>query len=342
MRRRFFRLEMTGENTTTFIDCEGKVSIVQNAGGVKKIAVESLNDVFSPLRHCETNYPMSLIELIFQTKGASYLCDEINREIDADYVERDLKYDLAAYFSEEDLKGKRILDFGCGSGASSMILSRMFPASRIVGVELEAKLLNIARARLEFYRYENVEFHLSPSGSELPTEIGTFDFVIMSAVYEHLLPVERKTVMLKVWSAIEPNGYLFLNMTPHRWFPIEHHTTGLPLLNYLPANLALAATRRFSKRTDASESWETFLRRGIRGGTENEIIKILRQPAESRPQLIEPSRGNLKDRIDLWYSQLNREKYSAIKKVIKYSLKTVRAVSGATLVPNLSLVIKKT
>ncbi len=329
------------ETTNILVDREGKVSVSHQLNETKKISVEPLNDNFCPILNCETNYPASLIELIFQTKGASYLCDEICRDTDPNYVERDLKHDLAAYFSEADLKGKRILDFGCGSGASTMILARMFPESRIVGVELEAKLLNIARARLEFYQYENVEFHLSPSGSELPADIGTFDFVIMSAVYEHLLPVERKTVMLKVWSAIKPSGYLFLNMTPHRWFPIEHHTTGLPLLNYLPANLALAATRKFSKRTDPNESWEIYLRRGIRGGTENEIIKILRQTAESRPQLIEPSRNNLKDRIDLWYSQLNREKHSAIKKAIKYSLKTIRAVSGATVVPNLSLVIKK-
>lgn len=325
----------------TLTDKEGKVTITQADNGVKKISVESFSNNFSPLRRCETNYPLSLIELIFQTKGTSYLCDEICREIDPNYVERDLKEDLTAYFTEADFRGKRILDFGCGSGASSMILSRMFPESEIVGVELEERLLNTARARLEFYQYQNVEFHLSPSGDELPSGVGEFDFVIMSAVYEHLLPRERETVVPKIWSVIKPEGYLFLNMTPHRWFPIEHHTTGLPLINYLPPKLALMATRTFCKRIDPTESWEVFLRRGIRGATENEIIKILQKSPVNRPQLIEPSQKELKDRIDLWYSQLNQQKRLAAKKTIKFLLKTIRAASGVTLVPNLSLVIKK-
>ncbi|MFN2502510.1 MAG: hypothetical protein ABR530_10930, partial [Pyrinomonadaceae bacterium] len=125
--------------------------------------------------------------------------------------------------------------------------------------------------------YSNIAFHVSPSGSELPAGIGEFDLVIFSAVYEHLLPVERQSVIPLVWKQIARNGYLFLNMTPHRFFPIEHHTTGLPVINYLPDPIAYWATRRFSKRTDPSEDWETYLRRGIRGATENEISAILNQ-----------------------------------------------------------------
>lgn len=324
-----------------FEDKEGKVTVTQQDNGIKTVSVEPLNNTFIPVKTCVTDYPISLIELIFQTKGAAYLCDEINRDIDPNYVQRDLEQDLTAYFTKEDFSGKRILDFGSGSGASSMILSRMFPDAKIVGVELEEKLMNIAKARLEFYQYPNVEFYTSPSGNELPPNIGEFDYVIMSAVYEHLLPEERKTVMPKVWSVIKSDGYLFLNMTPHRWFPIEHHTTGLPLLNYLPDKIAYSVTKRFSQRTDPNESWEIFLRRGILGGTENEILEILRDNSENKPMLSEPSQKNLKDRIDLWYSQLNHKNHVAIKKSIKYSLKMIRALTGATLVPNLSLVIKK-
>ena len=326
---------------TSLSDKEGKITIIQQDDKRKKIIAEPIGNTFIPIRNCETSYPMSLIELIFENKGASYLCDEISRDIDPNYVQRDLEQDLTAYFTKEDFVGKRILDFGCGSGASSMILSRMFPGAEIVGVELEEKLLKIARARLEFYKYPNVEFQLSPSGNELPPGIDKFDFVIMSAVYEHLLPQERKTVMPKVWSVIKPGGCLFLNMTPHRWFPIEHHTTGLPLLNYLPDKIAYAVAGKFSKRTDPTESWEILLRRGIRGATENEIIKMLEKGSKDKPVLLEPSQKNLKDRIDLWYSQLNQQNRPAVKKTIKFLFKTIRAVTSLTIVPNLSLVIKK-
>jgi len=241
----------------SLIDKKGKVYINRINGDVKEIKVEPLNNNLVPVQTCKTSYPLNLIKLIFETKGSDYLCDEICREVDPNYVQQDLEQDLMSYFTRENFSGKRILDFGCGSGASTMILARMFPESKIVGVELEEKLLNIANARLEFYGYSNIAFYTSPSGNELPPNIGEFDFVIMSAVYEHLLPEERKFVIPKVWSVIKPNGYLFLNMTPHRWFPIEHHTTGLPLINYLPDKIAYSVTKNFSKRLDPTESWQT-------------------------------------------------------------------------------------
>lgn len=318
---------------------KGDVLISDLSENKKRITVSPLGNAFIPIKTCETDYPISLIESILDIKGADYLCDEICRDIDPSYVQADLEYDLASYFVHEDFGGKRILDFGCGSGASSMILSRMFPKSEIVGVELDENYLQIARKRLEHYEYKNVHFFSSPSGNELPSNIGEFDFVIMSAVYEHLLPEERKTVMPLVWSVITPGGYLFLNMTPHRWFPIEHHTTGLPVLNYLPKGLALPFARRFSNRIDKSEPWEMLLRRGIRGATENEILGILRKSRQ--PELVEPNQNGLKDRIDLWFSQLSKERHFSVKKFIRGTLKMIRAITGITLVPNLSLVIKK-
>ena len=57
---------------------------------------------------------------------------------------------------------------------------------------------------------------------------------------------------------------------------VEGHTTGLPFINYLPDNLAYFIARRFSKRVENNESWVMLLRKGIRGGTEREIMKILR------------------------------------------------------------------
>ena len=284
---------------------------------------------------------MSLIEQIIAIKGVDYLCDEICRETDPAYVRADVEGDLAAYFADGDFDGLRILDFGCGSGASTMILSRMYPNSEIVGVELDEKHLEIARHRLEFYGYKNVSFYSSPSGNELPPDIGKFDVVIMSAVYEHLLPAERDAVIPLIWAAIVPGGHLFLNMTPHRWFPVEHHTTGLPVLNYLPVSLALPFARAFSNRIDNAEPWETLLRRGIRGATENEILDKLRMSSTGKPKLLQPTQKALKDRIDLWFSALNQTRHSFLKKSIKTCLKMLKSATGITLVPNLSLVIQK-
>jgi SAM-dependent methyltransferase len=295
--------------------------------------------LYVPIKSCETNYSDELIELILKTKGIDYLCDEICREIDPNYVQRDLQFDLSSYLPDEDFANQRILDFGCGSGASTMILSRMYPKAEIVGVELEEKHLKIARARLQHYQNPNVNFEVSPSPNELPKNIGSFDLIIFSAVYEHLLPNERKDVLPLIWSVLKPSGLLFLNMTPHRWFPIEHHTTNLPLINYLPKSLALPFARRFSNRIDKTEPWEVLLRRGIRGATEFEILKNLNQSSANKAKLLNPKIH--KDRIDLWFAGLNQERHLIVKKGIRTLMKTIRLISGTTLVQNLSLLIQK-
>ena len=144
----------------------------------------------APSSRFVTAYPAKLIEAIVEVKGVAWVCDEISRDEDPESIQRFFENDFLPYVSRADFAGKRILDFGCGSGSSTMVLARMFPDSRIVGLELSPEYVAIARARLAFYGYPNVEFQLSPSGTSLPQGLGTFDFIVMSAVFEHLLPGE--------------------------------------------------------------------------------------------------------------------------------------------------------
>lgn len=163
----------------------------------------------------ETSYPLELIQLIIEAEGVLGLCFEIMRDEDHAVVQRFLENDLFAYFAPSDFDSKQILDFGCGSGASTVILARMFPDAVIIGIELFPARLSVARKRAEYYKLSNVSFHQSPGGTELPDNIGQFDFVILSAVFEHLLPTERETLTPKLWSAVREGGYLFINQTPN-------------------------------------------------------------------------------------------------------------------------------
>ena len=101
------------------------------------------------------------------------------------------------------------------------------------------------------------------------------DFVLLSAVYEHLLPTERKKILKMCWKLIKKDGVIFINQTPNRWVIYENHTTNLFLINYLPDKLCHWVSKNFSKRNLKKFSWNQLLRMGIRGGTENEITKII-------------------------------------------------------------------
>jgi 2-polyprenyl-3-methyl-5-hydroxy-6-metoxy-1,4-benzoquinol methylase len=284
-----------------------------------------------------TAYPVGMILEFFATKDLS-VCDEIMREEDPRYVEHKLRTEVLAYLSPLDFAGKRILDFGCGSGASPLVLGRLLPPCDIVGIELEPGLLALARLRARHFGRTSLQLLQSPSGDSVPAGLGEFDYIMFNAVFEHLLPHERRTLLPLVWRHLRPGGVLFLNQTPYRWSPVEIHTTqGMPLINYLPDSATLWAARRYCRRMAPDESWESMLRRGIRGGTVPEIIGILGGPAHA--QLLRP-RPEVGDRVDLWYKGLST-RHAWLKRSLWMCLKLGKALSGREITPTLSLAIRK-
>ena len=72
----------------------------------------------------------------------------------------------------------------------------MFTAAEIVGVELVSEFVELARHRARYYGVDSrVSFQLSPDSTSLPPEIGNFDYIIFSAVYEHLFPTKREMIL---------------------------------------------------------------------------------------------------------------------------------------------------
>lgn len=289
-----------------------------------------------------TRYSPELIALILEVKGPGYLCDEIARDEDPGYTRVNLEVGLFSFLGPEAFSAKRLLDFGCGSAASSMILARLLPETNITGVELVADSLRVARARARFHGQERVSFLQSPSGTTLPADLGRFDFIVMNAVFEHLLPEERMPILSALWRVLESGGVLFLQETPNRHFPLELHTTGLPLINYLPDALAASAARRLSARVDAGASWTYLLRAGIRGGTLREVAGLLRKTGEGEPEFLAPTRLGRRDAVDLWQACSSaRHGRSAKTRAAAIIIRGWRQISGIALVPELSLAIRK-
>lgn len=287
-----------------------------------------------------TSYPIELIALILEVKGVSYLCDEIRREEDPTYVKLYLESSILGYVAEELFENARILDFGSGGGASTTVLSRMFPSASIVSVELEPDLIAIARARAEHYHLANMEILQSPDPERLPVDIGKFDFVNLSAVYEHLLPNERRRLLPQLWEVLEPGGVLFVSQLPHRYYFIEAHTTRLPLLNYLPAGAAHWAATRLSDRVPADASWHELLRSGIRGGTLGEIVSDIRHGGGD-PLVLTPSGRGFSDHADLWFSYSAQRRRTQVKKLMRGTFRVIGRVANTPFAPGLSLAFEK-
>lgn len=319
---------------------QAEIQLLDLPGGKRRIQVNPHSaDLYIHRNGWETAYPIELIQRILDQKGPSYLCDEIAREEDPLYVPLNLEIAIFSFVDEDHFgPGSRILDFGCGTGASGVFLGQHFPEAEIIGVELLAESLEIARARQDFYGLSNLRFLQSLSGDQLPPDLGEFDGIMLSAVFEHLLPDERLQLMPALWSMLRPGGMLFLNETPNRLFPMELHTTGLPLLNYLPKGLAHFLARKLSPRVDDDSSWERLLREGIRGGTAGEVFRCL----DSNAELVRPHRQGRQDDTDLWYhGSLRRSGDSAKKRTFRSFAKGLSRISGLTLTPEITLALRK-
>ena len=158
-----------------------------------------------------SNYPKELIEAIKFVKGDSYQ-DEIRRDIDPTYLKRELKYSILSYVEPSKFDGKKLLDFGCGTGSSSINLSRLLNNAKIIGIDNDETLIDIAKQKLKHYGYNNLRFF--KSSGFLNKDSDKFDFILLSAVHEHLTKKERMSLMPLLWEKLKSNGIMFINQTP--------------------------------------------------------------------------------------------------------------------------------
>jgi hypothetical protein len=210
-------------------------------------------------------------------------------------------------------------------------------------VELGADRIETANRIKSFRGVDNVDFLCSPSGNELPPDVGQFDFVMLSAVYEHLLPLERKIVLPLIWSVMKPGAAILINQTPYRYSPYEAHSTGLWFINYLPDKLTHFVVRHFAGRNpriNTSPDWNVHLRGGLRGGTEKEIILNLTGGCPANARVLQPTQNDVRDRAALWFSSTS-QRHRALKKMIASGFRLSDRLWGTIPNLNLEVVIQK-
>lgn len=126
------------------------------------------------------------------------------------------------------LGGKRVLDFGCGSGTILPSLARR--SSEAIGFDVNAEAVDITRARLREHGLATVAVHHAASYREIADQLGSFDLVVMHAVFEHVpLSIDglRTDVMRLAFGAVRPGGHLIISESPNRLWPRDIYCTGL-------------------------------------------------------------------------------------------------------------------
>lgn len=84
--------------------------------------------------------------------------------------------------------GSRVLDIGCGTGWTALLLSRAKPGCRITGVDLDELAIHRANARFRRVRRAGLGACVLCAAEELGARFrrGSFDCAVMNLVIHHL------------------------------------------------------------------------------------------------------------------------------------------------------------
>lgn len=108
-----------------------------------------------------------------------------------------------------DLKGKQVLDVGCGLGGIDVLLAEKYQADHVIGIDIEEPLIDRA---LSIVKHKNLEDHIEillVEPGPLPFTSDTFDVVFSK---DSLIHIEDKlSIYREFYRVLKPGGQLIFS-----------------------------------------------------------------------------------------------------------------------------------
>lgn len=110
----------------------------------------------------------------------------------------------------ESIKGtpRRILDLGCGTGSTTLMLKQAFPQAQVIGLDLSPYMLVMADRKAKTagltieWRHGNAEETGFPNGS--------FDVVTASLLFHETPPAATKSILRECFRLLMPGGEVLI------------------------------------------------------------------------------------------------------------------------------------
>ncbi len=106
--------------------------------------------------------------------------------------------------------GLRILDAGCGTGLSTLGLSRLNPGSTVLGVDATRQALDLARERVAASNAEGIDFREHDLDDPLPGSWGPFDFIVCRRVLGQ--SADPKRILKNLAAVLDRRGLLHITL----------------------------------------------------------------------------------------------------------------------------------
>jgi len=136
-------------------------------------------------------YDDAMVSVLEQVWGEGYLSpggpDEIREIVDG-----------------VELSGRTVLDIGCGTGGISQFLAETYSPDELVGIDVEAGLIDLATGRAKQLGLENQLKFICVEPGPLPFEDGSFDAVFSKDAMIHI--ADKEALFAEVFRVLAPGG----------------------------------------------------------------------------------------------------------------------------------------
>ena len=172
-----------------------------------------------------------------------------------------------------DLKNKKLLEVGSGTGSSSIAFSEQ--GAIVTGIDVDATSIEVAKYRSNLLN-QKIEY-INLSGIEIKQLENNYDVILYYACLEHMTVRERIDSLQQAYSKLNKYGFLVIVEAPNRLWIEDTHTSELPFFQWLPDDLAYLYSKfspkgSFNSRyTDNEFNYLTEFHRRWRGVSYHEF-----------------------------------------------------------------------
>lgn len=140
---------------------------------------------------------------------------------------------LLTEFAKDMKKNKTIVDLGTGTGIIGILLTKKVEASKVIGVELQKDVAQMAKRSVELNNLQNVMQIINEDVHSLSLEKNSFDYIVTNPPYKkkgtgiinkedkQLISRQETTVNLEEWievasNLLKDNGAIYMVHRPER------------------------------------------------------------------------------------------------------------------------------
>jgi SAM-dependent methyltransferase len=168
---------------------------------------------------------------------------------------------LFRYLRAAGTSGLRVLEVGCSFGHMTEYLHDQPEVAELWTFDTDPEFAAMVRAKVEdlgLAKVRDVGLLTGEATRRLPYGSGEFDLVVVCGVVEHLARRLRSAQVDEYYRVLARGGHIAILDTPNRLFPLETHSVGLPLVQWLPPRLAWAYARALRPGKFRGETFSGF------------------------------------------------------------------------------------